>query len=736
MAKIRKIYSVTGMHCAGCASRVEEALRSCEGVESAGVNLTSARAWVEFDAAPGRETGMRAAVEEAGFGLEAVPQGRMQDSKEQLRAARLRFLLALFGACGVMALGWIGGMRATGLEWRWAVQLVQGLLAGAVVLYAGREFHMGAAKLIRHGGMSMDTLVSLSTLVSFVYSLTVLVLSGFFGEFRGWYLYFDSAAMIVAFILLGRWLEGRAKREANGALEELMGMQPQRAMRVEEDGVSEVSLEAVAVGDRLLVRMGERMPVDGVVLEGVVSVDESSITGESIPVHRAAGDRVYAGTMVQQGSATIEARGIGKESVFGRIVDSVEAAQGSKAPVQRLADRVASRFVPIVFAASLLALLGWVIFGGESGVPRGIVAMIAVLAVACPCAMGLATPTAMAVAIGRAAKENILIRDAAGLQAMGGVTDIAFDKTGTLTAGRPIVEEAVWLDIPDDEQQVYIAVLRGLEQGSRHPLARAVLEWCGAGEAASIETLEDVPGYGVRGVSEGAACGVGSVEMLCVAGVELGAAQQQQAAQWSEAGSAVVVLFKDARAVLMLRVTDTARTHSAQTVHALNRMGVTTHLLTGDSVGAARRLAIELEIKEAHAGLLPRDKQTVVSVLQQNGRVVAMVGDGINDTQALARADVGIAMGGGADVAMGVADITLVTNDISLLLKVMQLSRRTMRIVRQNLFWAFFYNTLAIPLAAGVLYPVVGWQFDPMVGALAMAMSSVSVVANSLRLRK
>lgn len=735
MAKVRKVYSVTGMHCAGCASRVEEALRGCEGVESAGVNLTSARAWVEYEAAPGREASMRAAVEEAGFGLEAVPLGRVQDSQGQLRAARQRFLLALFGACGVMALGWLGGMQATGLEWRWAVQLVQGLLAGAVVLYAGREFHAGAAKLIRHGGMSMDTLVSLSTLVSLGYSLTVLVLSGFLGECRGWHLYFDSAAMIVAFILLGRWLESRAKREANGALVELMGMQPQRAMRVGEDGVSEVSLGAVAVGDRLLVRTGERVPVDGVVLGGVVSVDESSITGESMPVRRAEGESVYAGTMVQQGSATIEARGIGKESVFGRIVESVEAAQGSKAPVQRLADRVASRFVPIVLAAALLALLGWVVLGGESGVPRGIVATIAVLAVACPCAMGLATPTAMAVAIGRAAKENILIRDAAGLQAMGAVTDVAFDKTGTLTAGRPVVEEAAWLEASKEGRPAYLALLRGLEQGSRHPLARAVLAWCGTGEAAAIEGLEDEPGYGVRGVHDGSACGVGSVAMLREAGVELGEAQQQ-AAQWSEAGSAVVALFKDARAVVLLRLTDAARAHAAQTVHALNRMGVTTHLLTGDSVGAARRVAIELEIKEAHAGLLPRDKQTVISALQQNGRVVAMVGDGINDTQALARADVGIAMGGGADVAMGVADITLVTNGISVLLKVIHLSRRTMRIVRQNLFWAFFYNTLAIPLAAGVLYPVVGWQFDPMVGALAMAMSSVSVVANSLRLRK
>lgn len=730
MAKVRKVYSVTGMHCAGCAANVEAALRGCEGVESAGVNLTSARAWVEFEASPEREAALRAAVEEAGFGLESISQGGGLDSRVHLRAARRRFLLALCGACGVMLLGWIGGMRAAGLGWRWGVQLVQGMLAGAVVLYAGREFHIGAAKLIRRGGMSMDTLVSLSTLVSLGYSLTVLVLSGFWGECRGWNLYFDSAAMIVAFILLGRWLESRAKREANGALVELMGMQPHRAMRVDADGVSEVSLESVSVGDRLLVRSGERMPVDGEVVEGVVSVDESSITGESMPVRRAAGERVYAGTMVQQGSATIEARGIGKESVFGRIVESVEAAQGSKAPVQRLADRVASRFVPIVLAAAVLSLVGWVVFGGELGVPRGIVAAIAVLAVACPCAMGLATPTAMAVAIGRAAKENILIRDAAGLQAMGAATEVAFDKTGTLTSGRPIVEEAVWLTEAEEERQEYLAVLRGLEQGSRHPLARAVLEWCGAGEVVSIEQLDDIAGWGVCGGHEGVAYGAGSMARLGESD-----AARRQAEEWSNAGSAVVVFYREESALLLLRLTDSARLHSAQTVHALNRMGVVTHLLTGDSLGAARRLAIELEIKEVHAGLLPQDKQTVIAGLQQDGRVVAMVGDGINDTQALAQADVGIAMGSGADVAMGVADITLVTNDISVLLEVIHLSRRTMRIVRQNLFWAFFYNSLAIPLAAGVLYPVVGWQFDPMVGALAMALSSVSVVANSLRLR-
>lgn len=736
MGKVRKVYAVGGMHCAGCASRVEGALRGCVGVESAGVNLTTARAWVVFEENAGREEKLRKAVEEAGFRLEIAPRFEVQDgAHEQVKDARLRFLIALGGALGVMALGWIGGMRVEGMGWRWWVQLLQGTLAGAVVLYAGREFHIGAARLMRHGGMSMDTLVSLSTLVSLGYSVTVLVLSGIWGRCWGWSLYFDSAAMIVSFILLGRWLESRAKRQANGALVDLMGLQPQRVMRVEEGGVVEVPLEDVVVGDRLLVRVGMRVPVDGVVLEGAASVDESSITGESIPARRGEGERVYAGTMVQQGSVTIQAQGIGKESVFGRIVESVEAAQGSKAPVQRLADRVASRFVPLVLAAALLALAGWFAFGGAEGLPRGIVAAIAVLAVACPCAMGLATPTAMAVAIGRAAKEHILIRDAAGLQKMSEVTDVAFDKTGTLTEGRARVEEALWLVDEDGTQQQGMALLRGLEQGSRHPLAGAVLEWCGEGDVAKVEGLEDVPGYGVKGSYKGEACGVGSVALLKEAGVSLGE-EEQRAATWSAAGSAVVCLYMGRAVVLLLRLTDSARESAIQTVRALNGMGKATHLLTGDSLGAARRVAVELGIKEAHAGLLPQDKQTTVAALQAEGKVVAMAGDGINDTQALVQADVGIAMGSGADVAMGVADITLVTGDIGVLLKAMQLSKQTMRIARQNLFWAFFYNALAIPLAAGVLYPLVGWQFDPMVGALAMAMSSVSVVTNSLRLRK
>ena len=736
MGKVRKVYAVGGMHCAGCASRVEDALRGCVGVESAGVNLTTARAWVVFEENAGREEKLREAVEEAGFRLEVAPRFEVQDgAHEQVKAARLRFLIALGGALGVMALGWIGGMRVEGMGWRWWVQLLQGVLAGAVVLYAGREFHIGAARLMRHGGMSMDTLVSLSTLVSLGYSVTVLVLSGIWGRCWGWSLYFDSAAMIVSFILLGRWLESRAKRQANGALVDLMGLQPQRVMRVEEGGVVEVPLEDVVVGDRLLVRVGMRVPVDGVVLEGAASVDESSITGESIPARRGEGERVYAGTMVQQGSVTIQAQGIGKESVFGRIVESVEAAQGSKAPVQRLADRVASRFVPLVLAAALLALVGWFAFGGEEGLPRGVVAAIAVLAVACPCAMGLATPTAMAVAIGRAAKEHILIRDAAGLQKMSEVTDVAFDKTGTLTEGRARVEEALWLVDEDGTRQRGMALLRGLEQGSRHPLAGAVLEWCGEGDAAKVEGLEDVPGYGVKGSYKGEACGVGSIALLKEAGVSLGEAEQR-AATWSAAGSAVVCLYMGRAVVLLLRLTDSARESAIQTVRTLNETGIATHLLTGDSLGAARRVALELGIKEAHAGLLPQDKQTTVAALQAEGKVVAMVGDGINDTQALVQADVGIAMGSGADVAMGVADITLVTGDIGVLLKAMQLSKQTMRVARQNLFWAFFYNALAIPLAAGVLYPLVGWQSDPMVGALAMAMSSVSVVTNSLRLRK
>ena len=736
MAKVRKVFPVEGMHCAGCALHVEEALRGCAGVEAAGVNLTNGRAWAVFEEGTGCEERMRQAVENAGYELDISGRRDEGGVGEAVRGARWRFLVALCGALVVMVLGWVGGMRAAGWGWRWGLQLLQGIVAGAVVLYAGREFHAQAVRGLRHGSMSMDTLVSLSTLVSLGYSLTVLFFAGLRGMCEGWGLYFDSAAMIVAFILFGRWLESRAKRETNGALVELMGRQPQRVNREKGGIVEEVPIEIVQPGDRLLVRMGERVPVDGVLLLGAISVDESSITGESIPVLRAVGERVYAGTMVQQGNATVEARGIGKESVLGRIVESVEAAQGSKAPVQRLADRAASVFVPIVLFAALLALLGWLFFGGDEGVPRGVVAAVAVLAVACPCAMGLATPTAMAVAIGRAARENILIRDAAGLQAMSEVTDVAFDKTGTLTEGRPRVEEAVWIADESSHRQQALSMLRGLERGSSHPLARAVLAWCGEGGVAQVESLEDLPGLGVKGLCSGQVCGVGSVSMLQRDGVKVAEGVERQAEDFSAGGSAVVCFYVGGVVVVLLRITDTLRTDAVRVVHELTRRGLRTHLLTGDSYGAAQRAASELGIERAHSGLLPQDKQTAIAQLQTEGKVVAMVGDGINDAQALAKADVGIAMGSGADVAMGVADITLMSNDIGVLLNALQLSKRTMRVARQNLFWAFVYNALAIPLAAGALYPVLGWQFDPMVGALAMAMSSVSVVTNSLRLRK
>lgn len=721
------------MHCAGCALRVERALRGCAGVESAGVNLTNGRAWVVFEEGAGREDLFRGAVEAEGFGLGVAPREEALEGRARIDEAKKRFLVALVGALAVMVLGWIGGLRALGKDGGMFLQFLQGLVSAAVVVYAGREFHIGAVRLLRHGRMSMDTLVSLSTLVTLLYSITVLVLSFFWGKCFGWSLYFDSASMVVVFILFGRWLESRAKRKASGVLAELIGMQPHRAMLVVEGQAREVDLAAVVQGDRLLVRLGDWVPVDGVVVEGAVSVDESSITGESVPVRRGVGDSVYAGSMVQHGVATVEAESVGKDSVFGRIVEGVEAAQGSRAPVQRLADKVASVFVPIVLAVSLVTLVGWIAWGGEEGVFRGIVASVAVLAVACPCAMGLATPTAMAVAIGRAAQEHILLRDAAALQRMSEVTDIAFDKTGTLTEGRPRVEESVWLGGDTESRQRYLAVLRGLERASLHPLATAILEWSGEGPEAKIIGLEDVPGYGPRGEYCGEACGVGSVTLLKDFGIATDEVVEHTA-RWLEEGSVAVSLYLGSRVVLLLRLTDTKRTDSVRAVERLTSFGVATHLLTGDSQVAACSMALELSIGEAHGGLLPADKQAVIEGLQREGKVVAMVGDGVNDTQALAQADVGIAMGSGTGAAIGVADITLVTSDVSALLKLVGLSRRAMRIVRQNLFWAFFYNALAIPVAAGALYPILGWQFDPMVSALAMAMSSVSVVVNSLRL--
>lgn len=733
MATERHIYPVEGMSCAACSASVESVLLHTPGVEQAGVNLANATAWVVFDPNTVEADTLRQRVRSVGFDLRtdqeysplAMQRRRSQEARQMLR----RFIAAAIGAALAMGLQMQMGHSLGGC-------VAVAVIAGLVVFGPGWLFHRKAFALLRHGGANMDTLVSLSASISFVYSLYMLLRYGS-SSFSPHSLYFDSAAMIVAFILLGKWLESLAKAKTSGAIEQLMGYQPNTAHRVKGTDVEEVALEQVQVGDRLLVRPGERLPVDGEVYEGQSTVDESTITGEPEPVLKVQGEHVYAGTMNQQGAIYITASGIGAESVLGRIVRQVEEAQGSKAPVQALADRVAAVFVPVVLGISVITLAIWLLAGGVGMWNQALLAAVTVLAVACPCALGLATPTAMMVAIGRAAKSNVLVKDAQGLQLAGEVRTVLLDKTGTLTEGHPEVAEAVWL-APVAEQNRIRTLAATLESLANHPLSEPIITWAASGSRVEVQDVESIPGYGIFARSAEANVWICSPRAAMEKGVGLKAVSKELE-DFEERGRTVVLYLESGSGGsmeprLLLGLSDRVKPSAREAIAQLKGMGIHTVMLSGDRQRSVDRVVQEVGLDEGHGELLPQQKEVWLARERRGGVKVCMVGDGVNDSQALARADVGIAMGKGADVAMSVATITLATDNLSAIPWILDLSRTTMRIVRENLFWAFFYNLLTIPVAAGVLYPLWGIQFDPMYAALAMAFSSVTVVLNSLRL--
>lgn len=729
MGSSRKIYPVEGMSCAACAASVTKALRSCEGVREAGVNLSSNRAWVVFDENRTSPEALAQAVSAAGFTLRIGKQDSLaaQDLAQRQEARRLlyRFLWATLATLIVALLPLLKTSSPLLLP-------LIALVAGSGVLGAGWPFHSRAMQLLRHGNMNMDTLVSLSSGIAYIYSLIVSFLQIYRGLCIDWSLYFSSSSMIVAFILLGRWLEGRAKGKAGYALRELIGLQPIEVMVLNEQGLQSLPIDKVQQGTLIQVRTGERIAVDGHVKEGTGSVDESTITGEPAPNFKQQGDEVYAGTMLQQGSLTVVTHQVGKNTILGQIVQRVEEAQSSKAPIQSLADKVASWFVPMVLGLALLTFLSWWFFGDADGLWRGIVSAIAVLAVACPCALGLATPMAMTVSMGQMAKRQLLVQDAAAIQRAAEVNEVIFDKTGTLTEGLPEVKEAQWL-VPVEQQESMRQILYALELKSAHPLAHAVCTWCEPCVPIPVEEFVDHPGLGISGIVAGDEYGAGSRTMMDKNAIPEGSLTPTLNA-WRAMGSMVILMFDNRQPFLALRLADRVRTTAREAVEELGDMGIGARMLSGDASGAVAQVAMQVGIRQSEGGLMPGDKQLRLQELQNNGRCVAMVGDGINDSQALAAADVSVAIGTGAQSVMSLAQVTIMSSNLRMLPWFFAYSQRTMRIARQNLFWAFCYNTLAIPLAAGILYPWLGWQFDPMVAAVAMAFSSVSVVGNSLRL--
>ena len=728
----KEIFPVTGLGCAACAARVNKVLNSCEGVEEANVNYASATALVSYDDSKCSPEALRKAVEEAGYGLitdvENEEEAAEAERLRQYRALRRQTVGAVIGALPVFVLSMFF------MDLRWG-QWVTFVLATVVVFVFGRRFFVNTVRQLRHGAVNMDTLVASSTGVAWLFSTFNLLFPEFWLS-RGIepHLYFEAAGVIIAFILIGRLLEARAKRKTTGAIRALMGLQPKTVTVLADDGSwKEVPIQWARPGDTIMVRPGERVAVDGTVLSGESYVDESMLSGEPVPVLKQPESKVFAGTINQKGSFRFRADKTGGDTMLSQIIRMVQDAQGSKAPVQNLVDRVAAVFVPIIISIAVLVFAAWWIFAPQDGFVHGLLCMVTVLIIACPCALGLATPTAIIVGIGKGAGYGILIKDAASLEVARRVDTVVVDKTGTLTEGRPEVVDQYWL--PGTES--LRPVLKALESISEHPLAEAVVKALALPDAPSAEvsSFENIPGKGVCGASGGITYFAGNLDLLRANGVEPSAELLSRSEAWLREARTVIWFADSSRALAVVAVTDRIRPTSVEAVARLTGMGIRTVMLTGDNEAAAAAVARAAGITEFRAGVLPQDKALYVKQLQTEGHKVAMAGDGINDSAALAQADLSIAMGGGSDIAIDTAMITILSSDLMKIPEAIRLSHLTIRTIRQNLFWAFIYNIIAIPIAAGVLYPVNGFLLNPMIGGAAMALSSVSVVSNSLRLR-
>ena len=746
----RTTFPVRGMTCASCVARVERALRILPGVLTASVNLAAQTGNVDYLPGVASVDDLRAAVEGAGYSVpEATPgedplarQERMQREEERSLLSRLRVgialgvpLLALSHWEMILGHGTLRFSHST-------AAILQFFLATPIQFYVGARFYRSAWVVARHGSTDMNTLVALGTSVAYLYSgVAAFFPSLVSAEGLVVHLYFETSAAIIVLVLLGRFFESRARGKTSVAVKKLIGLAPKTA-RVQRDGAEvDVPLESVAVGERVVVRPGEKVPVDGTVAEGRSAVDESMLTGEPIPVEKGSGDAVTGGTMNLDGRLLFVATRVGKETVLSRIVAMVREAQGSKPPIGRLADVIASYFVPAVMAAAALTFVAWYFLGPE---PRGtyaMVNMISVLIIACPCAMGLATPTSIMVATGRGAELGILVRDGAALETAQKVDTVVLDKTGTVTTGKPELGEVRLA--PDgafrgeEGARELLRLAASAESGSGHPLADAVVRGAkGRGiDVAAPETFTSVPGQGIRATVSGRAVRVGNLAWLEGEGIDA-ATLEPDLREVAAAGGSPVCVAVDGRAAGVLPVADEVKVGAAEAIRRLREMGLDVVMLTGDNRRTAKSVAEKVGISRVIAEVLPDRKAHEILALQAEGKVVAMAGDGINDAPALAQADVGIAMGTGADIAVESGDLVLMGGELRGVATAIALSRATLRNVRQNLFWAFAYNVVLIPVAAGVLYPSFRLLLNPVFAAAAMGLSSVTVVTNALRLRR
>ncbi|MBM3899751.1 MAG: copper-translocating P-type ATPase [Gemmatimonadetes bacterium] len=727
---------VTGMTCAACQANVQRALEREAGVREAAVTLMTAIATVTYDPQQVTPTGLVGAIRAAGYGATLPDSAQSAIAEQERRDAETAEEFTAFTRKAI-ATGVIGAAMMAAMPLMhhlpWA-NLVQLLITLGVMATAGRHFYVRAWLGLTHRTADMNTLVALGTGAAFLYSLVATLVPSFFSS-RGIPadVYFEAVVLIIAFILTGNAFEARAKRNTAVALRALVQLQPKTARVVRNLMEREVAIDEVVPGDVVAVKPGERIPVDGVVLRGESAVDESMLTGESIPVAKQKGDRVFGGTMNGTGAFRLTATTLGADSALARIVQLMRDAQGSRAPIQHLADRLSAIFVPVVVTIAALTFVTWVLVAQEP--VRAMAVAVSVLIIACPCAMGLAVPTAVMVATGRGASLGVLIKGGEALQRAAEVDTVVVDKTGTVTEGRPVVTDLVRVDDALTDETM-LGLVAAVERRSEHPLADAIVREAAARglTLSEVEAFASLTGRGARGTLAGHAVLVGNAALLAEQGVDAGALTRE-ADRLADAGRTVLFIAIDGRAIGVIAVADQIRPTSREAIAAMRARGLEVVLLTGDETRVGEAVAREAGIARVVAGVLPKGKVAEVQRLQREGRVVAMVGDGINDAPALAQADVGMAMGGGADVATDAADVVLMRGDLRAAAQALALAHRTMRTMRQNLFWAFAYNVIGIPVAAGVLYPTFGILLSPVVASAAMAFSSVSVVTNALRLR-
>ena len=732
---ILKNYPVTGMSCASCAMSAERIIKSQEGVNMAGVNFASATLSVKYNPEVVTPDQFKKALQSAGYNLIIDEQNSraLKDKSDRQDYLQLRKKVIMAGILSLPIV--ILGMFFMHEPFAGYLSLI---LATPVVFWYGRSFFVNAFKKARHRQATMDTLVAMSTGIAWLYSLFILLFSdlahkaGIHGQ-----MYFEAAAVVITFILLGRLLEEKAKSNTSSALKRLIGMQPKMVTVVNDLKEEKVIPVAnVVAGNSILLKPGEKVSVDGSVISGSSFIDESMITGEPMPTEKLTGSKVYAGTINQKGSLVFKAEKVGGDTILGQIIKMVQDAQGSKAPVQKLVDKVAGIFVPVVISIALLAFITWMLLGKENPFIFGLQALVSVLVIACPCALGLATPTAIMVGIGKGAENGILIKDAESLELAHKVNAVVLDKTGTITKGKPELTNILWDD--KEETEGNFNLLFQIERLSEHPLAETVVKYYKDKITSKEEYpihIENMPGRGIKADHGQEICVIGNFKLMEENKISISQKLMDSYLQWGNEAKTVFFFAKEGKALAVIAVADQIKKNSSLAVAKLIEKGIEVYMVTGDNEQTAKAISDQAGIKHYLSSMLPSDKYEFIKQLQSDGKIVAVVGDGINDTQALAQADVSIAMGKGSDIAIDVAKMTIISSDLLKIPVALNLSGKTVKTIHQNLFWAFFYNIISIPIAAGVLFPIFGFMLNPMIAGLAMALSSVSVVSNSLRLK-